>query len=58
MKLKRYTTGVTFFTTLDMYLDIKRISDEKEISLSEFLRNIVEKELQEMRVNGKKKSIK
>lgn len=41
MKIKRYIQGITFFTTPQMYQDVKQASDELVISLGEFLRNII-----------------
>jgi hypothetical protein len=42
MKTKKYTHGVTFFIDLEMYGCLKKKSDEKQVSLSEFLRGIIE----------------
>ena len=41
MKLRRYTQGVTIFTTPEMYHEVKRVSDEREISLSELFREMI-----------------
>ena len=41
MKLRRYTQGITIFTSPQMYQDVKRISDEREISLSELFREMI-----------------
>jgi hypothetical protein len=41
MKLRKYTQGVTIFTTPEMYHEVKRVSDEMEISLSELFREII-----------------
>jgi hypothetical protein len=41
MKLRRYTQGVTIFTTPEMYREVKRVSDEMEISLSELFREMI-----------------
>ena len=43
MKLKQFIHGITFFTTLQMYQEMKKISDFRQISLSELLREIIEK---------------
>jgi predicted CopG family antitoxin len=43
MKTKKYTHGVTFFIDLEMYEYLKKISDEKQVSLSEFLRGIIDR---------------
>jgi hypothetical protein len=47
MKKKQYTQGVTFFITPAMFEALKKISDERQISLSELLRNIIEQFLQD-----------
>ena len=41
MKKRKFTTGITFFTTPQMYKKLKEISDEKDVSISEFLRDII-----------------
>ena len=41
MKLRRYTQGITIFTTPEMYHDVKRLSDRMEISLSELFREMI-----------------
>ena len=46
MKKKTYTQGVTFFLAPEMYEALKKISDESQISLSELLRNIIERFLE------------
>jgi len=45
MKKKKYLQGITFFVQPAMYGEMKKISDEREISLSELLRELVEKHL-------------
>jgi hypothetical protein len=42
MRKKQYTQGVTFFITPDMLQALRNISDNRQISLSELLRNIIE----------------
>jgi hypothetical protein len=42
MRLKRYTHGLTFFITTEMFEALKKISDEKEISMSELLREVLD----------------
>lgn len=42
MKVKKYIQGITFFTTLQMYQTLKDISDQREISLSDLLREIID----------------
>jgi metal-responsive CopG/Arc/MetJ family transcriptional regulator len=41
MKLRRYTQGITIFTTSKMYHEVKRVSDEMEVSLSELFREMI-----------------
>jgi hypothetical protein len=41
MRLKKYTQGVTFFITPDMLEVLKKISDEKQVSVSEVLREVL-----------------
>jgi hypothetical protein len=38
MKIKQFTQGITFFVTYSMYQDLKNISDQKKVTLSELLR--------------------
>ena len=45
MKKKKYLQGITFFVQPDMYGAMKEISDKREISLSEFLRELIENHL-------------
>jgi len=41
MKLRKYTQGVTIFTTPEMYCEVKKVSDEKQVSLSELFREMI-----------------
>jgi hypothetical protein len=41
MKTKQFTHGITFFVALSMYQQLKIISDQKKIALSELLRQAV-----------------
>ena len=41
MRKKQFTQGITIFTTPEMYSAIKKASDETEVSISEFFRNVV-----------------
>lgn len=43
MKMKKYVQGVTFFTTPTMYEQIKQLTDDKNIGVSEFIRDLIEK---------------
>ncbi len=45
MKRKKYLQGITFFVEPGMYEEMRKISDQREISLSEFIRELVEKHL-------------
>jgi len=45
MKKKKYLQGITFFVQPEMYGEMKKISDAREISLSELLRELVENHL-------------
>ncbi len=42
MKTKRYTQGISIFIAPQTYAALKQISDEKEVSLSETVRVILE----------------
>jgi hypothetical protein len=41
MKIKQFTQGITFFVTHSMYQDLKTISDQKKVALSELLRQVL-----------------
>jgi len=41
MKLRKFTQGVTLFTTPEMYCEVKKVSDEKQVSLSELFREMI-----------------
>jgi metal-responsive CopG/Arc/MetJ family transcriptional regulator len=41
MKTRKYTQGITLFTTPEMYHEVKRVSDETEVSLSELFREMI-----------------
>ena len=41
MKTRKFTQGLTMFTTLEMYQDMKKLSDERNISLSELFREMI-----------------
>ena len=41
MKKRQFTQGITIFTTPEMYEDIKKVSDERSISLSELFREMI-----------------
>jgi hypothetical protein len=45
MKLRKYTQGISIFTTPEMYLEVKRVSDEMQISLSELFREMISRYL-------------
>ena len=41
MKVKKFINGITFFTTPQMYQAIKKVTDERQISISDFLRSAI-----------------
>ena len=41
MKGKIYTHGITFFVPGQMYLDIRKASDELKVGISDFLRELI-----------------
>lgn len=41
MKTKKFTYGITFFVELSMYNQLKIISNQKKVALSELLRQAV-----------------
>jgi len=43
MKRKKYTTTLTIILTPQMYDTVKRVSDERGVSISELMRTIIEK---------------
>ncbi len=54
MRTKKMTNGLTFAMSNEMFEEIKRISDDKEISLGELVRNILQEYLDQNKnhVNG------
>jgi len=42
MRLKRYTHGLTFFITGEMFEALKKIADEQQMSMSEILRVVLD----------------
>ncbi len=51
---RKMTSGLTFAMTQEMFDEIKRISDDKEISLGELVRNILQEYLNQNKnhING------
>ena len=41
MKLRKYTQGVTIFIEPQMYCEVKKVSDEAQVSLSEIFRQMI-----------------
>lgn len=41
MKTKQYMVGISLFVTSGMYTELKRISDRREVSLSELVRGFI-----------------
>jgi hypothetical protein len=39
MRVKKFTCGITFFTTSEMYENLKQLSDERQVAISELLRD-------------------
>ena len=50
MRKKKYTNHVGVLLSEGSYEELIRITDEIEISVSEFIRNMVEKELRENKI--------
>ena len=50
MKGKTYTHGITFFVCAQMHGDIKKVSDELEVGVSDFLRKLVKDYLIESKI--------
>ena len=46
MKIKKVSQGITFFVTVTMYHDLKLVSDQKKVALSELLREIITRYLE------------
>lgn len=42
MRGKKFTHGITFFVTAEMYQAVKRDSDEFQISTSDLMRRLIE----------------
>jgi len=52
MKLRKYTQGVTIFTTPEMYCEVKKVSDAEQVSLSEIFRQMIAEYLERRRGNN------
>jgi len=52
MKLRKYTQGVTIFTTPEMYQEVKKVSDETQVSLSELFREMISEYLERRHSNN------
>jgi hypothetical protein len=50
MKVKKFTCGITFFVTPEMYQGLKQLSDEKQIAVSELLRDWIADAFQQRRL--------
>ncbi len=46
MKVRKFVNGITFFTTPQMYHAIKKVTDERQISISDFLRSAIARYLE------------
>ena len=53
MRTKKYTHGITFFMTPQMYEDIRKLSDVREVSISEIFRTIVSEYLERHQLDEK-----
>jgi hypothetical protein len=42
MKKKKFTHGITFFTIPEMFEAVRNVSDELEVGVSDFMRQLVE----------------
>lgn len=47
MKKRQFTCAITFLVTPEMYQEIKRVSDELEVGVSDFLRQATEDKLRQ-----------
>ena len=45
MRKKLFTHGTTFFMTAEMYYKVKKVTDSLEVSLSDFIRGLIEEYL-------------
>ena len=54
MKTRKYTQGMTLFTTPEMFQDMKRVSDEREISMSELFREMITEYFKNHNIEGGK----
>ena len=55
MKPRKYTQGVTIFTTPEMYQKVKQVSDETQVSLSELFRKMITEYLERRSGNNSEK---
>ena len=46
MKEKIFVQGVTFFTSLEMHRKLKDLSDVRRVSLSELIREMIQRQLE------------
>jgi hypothetical protein len=51
LKIKQFNQGITFFVTETMYHNLKLISDQKKVALSELLREMITKYLDVEKLN-------
>lgn len=42
MKKKLFTHGITFFTTSEMHQKIRKVTDDLEVGVSDFIRGLIE----------------
>jgi hypothetical protein len=51
LKIKQFNQGITFFVTATMYNNLKLISDQRRVALSELLREMITKYLDVEKLN-------
>lgn len=54
MKQRKFTQGMTMFTTPEMFQLMKRLSDERNISLSELFREMITEYFENHNIEGGK----
>jgi hypothetical protein len=57
MKKKIFTRSVGIMFTEEMYLQIKKITDQEEIGISDFIRNAVQQRLEKEKRPSRKEII-
>ena len=52
MRVKKFTCGITFFVTPEMYQDLKQLSDERQVAISELLRDWISEAFERERLKS------